>query len=426
MLPLTHLKWLPDLGTTRPLSSILFALAFGLIVLSSVFQSRLTWKSLTGWEFYKNDLSQTPGWEFLRWWGILVLLGIGSSIITVFYGNVFQALNRLLGYVLIFVFIYIAIYSLLRFGIETIAFWTGLGYVPVLFYGIIEALSILKMTWAYAVVSLVRTWVIVDFNWVGRLALLATEPSFVSFQLLLLITLFPFLKNRYLRISTLALIFLAAVFSLSGTIILVLSGYVVSLILFSLPQKKFWQTSTAGGFAAVLAGLAYSLSPAIRLSVSNGIQRAMQIARINDMVTSMTIRFSYVLNLIYALIETRGVGLGMGQYGMYWKEIYLRHIDYRAFDKFGEIAKALASPTYMRPWSVIFGIGADLGIVGLVLFSLFIYQVFRLCRDPRAKAVVVASLVAFVGAYPIVTPHIWLALGLVGVYGYKTRQDQAV
>jgi hypothetical protein len=112
------------------------------------------------------------------------------------------------------------------------------------------------------------------------------------------------------------------------------------------------------------------------------------------------------------------MGLGIGQYGHFWKEIYLRHIDFQSFDRFGEVAAALKSTSYyMRPWSVILGIGVDLGIVGLGLLIAFLYQIFRACGTRHARSIVVVSLFALLGAYPIVTPHIWLALGLMGGYG---------
>ena len=136
-----------------------------------------------------------------------------------------------------------------------------------------------------------------------------------------------------------------------------------------------------------------------------------------DMPISIAIRGGYVLNLIWVLIETRGLGLGIGQYGEFWREIFLRHINYQAYDIYGEVGRALESPQHMRPWSVIFGLGADLGLVGMGLFFGFVYNIWQVCRSAYGRALIVGGLLGLVGAYPIVTPHIWLALVLLGGLG---------
>jgi hypothetical protein len=143
------------------------------------------------------------------------------------------------------------------------------------------------------------------------------------------------------------------------------------------------------------------------------------------MSISAQIRFHYILNLVYAIIETRGIGLGIGQYGYFWKDIYQRHIDYREFDPTGEVARALASTEgYMKPWSVILGIGVDLGLVGMALLAGFFYQVYRELTSPRHRALFFVCLAALIGAYPIVTPHVWLALALLGGRALQLNQEQ--
>ncbi|HSQ16280.1 MAG TPA: hypothetical protein VLM83_01165, partial [Anaerolineales bacterium] len=139
--------------------------------------------------------------------------------------------------------------------------------------------------------------------------------------------------------------------------------------------------------------------------------------RMSDMRLSMTIRGAYIASAIWAIIETRGLGLGIGQYGHFWREIYLRHIDYQAFDVTGEVGRMLASSGYMRPWSVIFGLGADLGLVGMALFGGFIANTWQACLSAYGRALIIAGLLALVGTYPIVTPHVWLALALLGGLG---------
>ena len=117
------------------------------------------------------------------------------------------------------------------------------------------------------------------------------------------------------------------------------------------------------------------------------------------------------------------MGLGIGQYGVFWKEIFLRHFDPMVVDETGEIARALASDEYGRPWSVIFGIGVDLGILGLALLLVFFYKVWQSIHSPHSRGIFFASLFALLGAYPIVTPHVWLALALLAASGLPTTQE---
>jgi hypothetical protein len=131
------------------------------------------------------------------------------------------------------------------------------------------------------------------------------------------------------------------------------------------------------------------------------------------------------MNLVYAMIETHGLGLGIGQYGYFWRDIYLRHIDYTRFDRYGEVQRALFIPgAYMKPWSVILGIGVDLGLIGLALLLGFFWQVYRALSGPRLRALFFACLVGLAGAYPIVTPHIWLALGLMAALGTSQKVEK--
>ena len=144
------------------------------------------------------------------------------------------------------------------------------------------------------------------------------------------------------------------------------------------------------------------------------------------MTISASIRLNYLMNLVYAMIETRGLGLGIGQYGYFWRDIYLRHIDYTRFDRYGEVQRALFTPgEYMKPWSVILGIGVDLGLAGLALLAGFFWQVFRSLSTPRMRALFFACLVGLAGAYPIVTPHIWLVLGLMAAIGMAAKVENS-
>jgi hypothetical protein len=421
LLPISHLRWLPELGTTRPLSSILFALAFIAIMLYKVLGKGMPRFSPPAiWSFLKAHLGQMPGWQFLRWWMILTFLGFLSAALTLFYGSFFQAMNRLLGYCLIFIYLYITLFSLQAYGIKTIALFTATGYIPILLYAVIEVLAILNIPAAYSLFMFVRNQLVVPFPWVSRLSLLTTEPSFVGFQLILLFTIFPFVTRKPYRLSIFMLFILALFFTQSATLIGLVMVYFVSLFLLTAKPRLLAGVMVAGGLAGITTWLFYSVLHEKILPVLQSIN----IHRLDTLKISLAIRWNYILNLIYVLLETRGLGLGIGQYGLYWKEIYLRHIEYQSFDKYGEVAKALASQEYMRPWSVVLGIGSDLGIVGILLFFAFIIPIFRLAKTAHERVLTVAAFFALLSAYPIVTPHVWLALALIGGRAILLSQEQ--
>lgn len=415
-LPYTHFNFVPDLGTTRPISVILFAIAFALVVIQALAANRFSlaawWHWPLGWD----------NWPMLRWWVWLTVLGILSAAITPFYGQPVQALIRLLGYFAIFTTLFMAAYSLPRFGIKTIARWVLLGYLPALAYAVVESLAILKLAWASQFILWFRAELLVSFPWGGRIALFATEPSFVGFQILLLFLLVPYVPEKWLRWCGWILIVLCLGFTLSGTLIGITAIYLVLWGLFSLSRRflsRLALVTTGAGVAVLLAGW---LVPGVTAATNMLAGSIFSGERLQNMMISVQIRYNYILNLVYSIIDTKGLGLGIGQYGYFWKEIFLRHIDYPKYDIFGEVQNALNSPTtYMKPWSVILGIGVDLGLAGLGLLIGFLWQVYQGLAEPRHRALFFACLAALAGAYPIVTPHVWLALALMSGFGLELK-----
>jgi hypothetical protein len=418
-LPYTHFKWMPDLGATRPVSAVFFGLAFGLVVIQALPSNGLSLRAWLRWP------KSWDNWPMLRWWVALIGLGILSAAITPFYGLPIQALTRLLGYVAIFITLFIAAYSLPRYGIKTIARWTLTGYVPVLGYAVVEVLAILNVDWALQFIQWFRTEFIISFSWNNRISLMTTEPSFTGFHLLLLMLLASYVTEKWLKYCGWALIVLCLLFTQSGTIFGLVATYFVLWGLFSLGPRILSRLTWATTGIGAVTLLTNWLIPQIQITIFNLAEKFFSIGRLFNMVISMQIRSNYTLNLVYALIETYGLGLGIGQYGFFWKEIYLRHIDYRQFDIFGEVHRALTVPgDYTKPWSVILGIGVDLGLAGLVLLFAFFWQVLRVLAKPRQQAMFFACLFGLFGAYPIVTPHLWLVLALMAGLGLELKQDK--
>jgi hypothetical protein len=419
LLPFSHLRWLPNLGTTRPVSSILFVFSLGLIVLNqiitSVHNSSFRITTLFSIRYIRLKLQTMPGWQIIVPWIILILMGIISAAITPFYGNFFQALNRLLGYGIIFATLFCGLFAIKLFGMQKIATWISLGYLPVLIYGIIEAMATENIIWAVQIVFFVRTWIVVNIPWVYRVAFFTTEPSFVGFQLILLIAVIPYLQSRTLRLTNILIILLAIIFTKSATVLIEIFAYIAFLIFFNFKATTRILLLTAGGLIAFIAGIWYTFYTQFRVNLDylKKLSEILKIERIYLLGVSSSIRGSYFRNLLYTILDTHGLGLGIGQYGQFWKDIYLRHFNPQAIDPTGEIVRSLASPEYGRPWSAIFGIGVDLGIVGMLVLFGFFYQVWHFLKLPHCRAIFLTSIIALLGAYPIVTPHVWLALALL-------------
>ena len=419
-LPYTHFKWLPNLGNTRPLGLVFFAMAFGVLLVRQMAVHRLDlkiwWKWPVTWD----------GWPVLRWWLWLLVLGAISAAITPFYGLPVEALTRLVGYLAIFITLFIAFYSLPRYGIRSIARWIFLGYLPVLAYAVIETVALFQVPWAFNFVLWFRAEFLVPFHYNYRVSLMATEPSFVGFQLLLIFLLLPFVSENWLRWCGWLLIGVILIFTLSGTVYMLTAIYLALYGLFSLSRRYLVRLTIISASISSLLILFNKFVPAVPAFIDNLSGAAFSLTRITNMTISASIRLNYLMNLVYAMIETRGLGLGIGQYGYFWRDIYLRHIDYTRFDRYGEVQRALFTPgEYMKPWSVILGIGVDLGLAGLALLAGFFWQVFRSLSTPRMRALFFACLVGLAGAYPIVTPHIWLVLGLMAAIGMAAKVENS-
>jgi hypothetical protein len=394
LLPFTHFKWLPNLGLTRPLTAVGAVAAISLLFISGVVSNRWT-------------LPSVPGWHVLRWYFLLLVFGAISVLATLIYGDVRQALTRLLGYIIIFSMLYMAMYIFRYRNMQWVARMVMLGYLPVTLYGVIEARAMLGYEFARAIVDAVRINIIVVDWWQVRLSLLASETSFLAFQLVLLLFCLPFLHRRGLRYSAYFLILLILLFSRSITVVLTVAIYVS---LRFLVWGRFKHKLIMGPMLVAASFVATSMP--FFTPITGRVKNI-----INDV--AFRIRFSYVLNLLHSIIYSWGAGFGIGQYGLFWKDIYVAYIDYEVFDKYGEVAANLAGNSYMKPWSVVLGVGVDFGIIGLLVFLLFLYQVWKACLTAHDKAIFVTSFILIMGAYPIVTPHIWLVFAFIVAKRYS-------
>jgi len=348
---------------------------------------------------------RVPGWYGIKLFLVFIFLGVVSALLTVVYGNPYQAAVRLLGYFIVFATLYGTALGVQRYGITLVARWIVAGYAITGIYALFEVAAILGVAPAYSLIMLVRDVMVVPFPWSGRVALLATEPSFVAFQCVLLIYLFPKVRRVWEQTVIVWVVLAALVFGRSLMVLLCVLSYSVFLLAFS-----------RGVFVKVGVGiLVFCAAFGGKLLISEFgtwslFSRFMSV--LSDV--SFNIRWSYVENQFHVLIDTFGLGLGLGQYGEFWVPYYLKYIDYTSFDVYGEVSHALAGNAgYMKPWSVILGFGVDLGVVGISIIALFLYRVFKSCVGGHEKAIMLAGVVMITNSYPIVTPHVWVVFAMI-------------
>jgi hypothetical protein len=66
LLPLSHFKWLPELGTTRPLSALPFGLAFAGLLLAQLNRGAEPLSPRRAWGLLRLRLRDDPAWRILR------------------------------------------------------------------------------------------------------------------------------------------------------------------------------------------------------------------------------------------------------------------------------------------------------------------------------------------------------------------------
>lgn len=389
LMPWTDSKLLPPMGLTRPLSSVLFLLLVCLLLLRTDKPFRLPAVAPRG---------------VLSPLAVLLLFGLASFAIIPMYGSLFEGAARYIGYLVIFSCVYCAMLSIRYLGLQRIAELVYWGYFPLFFLGVVEAMAMSGNVDALTFIRIFHEWFITR-EWYGRLCLSSSEPSFLSFHIVLLAWLYPYVRNVWLRRFFLwAYLPLVVVFSRSGAVLVTI---LLLVFLHALLHKRYLIKCSAilGLIMLIFGGLA---------SLADVLPVSSRLANIeND--TSFNIRLIHIRNIINTVKDHHWIGLGVGQYGVFWRDTFLRqHYDLSISNRFGELTGYLSNPNYhARPWSFVLGVLADFGIVGLLVFLLFLFRLWRTCEERSDKVAVLMGFILICGAYPIVTPQIWVLYGLI-------------
>jgi len=389
LLPWTHLKLLPAMGLTRPISSVIFLLVVCLLL------------ARTSKPFC---LPAVPSQRVLYPIAILLVFGLATLAIIPFYGSVFEGITRFIGYLVIFSCIYCAMLALRYLGLQRIAGLVYWGYLPVFLIGVVEALAMSGNANAFAAVNSFHD-LLISREWYGRLCLSVSEPSFLTAHIVLLAWLYPYVKNIALRRFYLcAYLPLVVIFSRSGSV-LVLVLLMIALHALLHRRQSIKLGAIAGVLLLVMGGMAF---------LANVLPVSSRVANITNDI-SFNIRLIHTLNIIYTVENHHWIGLGVGQYGTFWRDTFLKqHYDLSVADRVGELSGLLSDPNYhLRPWSFILGVLADFGVSGMLVLLFFLARLWRLTENRSDKVALLAACFVLFGAYPIVTPQLWVLFGLI-------------
>ena len=310
---------------------------------------------------------------------------IGSFLFNLFYGEFDlyfrEIVLRVLSYLVLFYF----------FFVGTI-FWQNRKLISDKFYtffivvGIVQIYSILKLPFSNLFIYFFDNHLIKSFASVSdRVLFFEAEPSYVAFLIIFLMVIFEH-KNNFLW-----LFFSILTFSIRTTII---------SLMYYIKNHPFIY-----GFI-IIASLSFFLSKT-QLSYS-------VYYRTKALITFQTVDPSSYIRLVKNKIKIQMIkdnpifGVGPGQYSTYYTGKYL--IEYNTRGQ-KELESALLEKSKSEdPYSFILGLAAELGLIGLIAFTLAYYYLFK--HSKRKYLLLLILLILFWG-YPFGKPYIWILLGYI-------------
>jgi len=290
-----------------------------------------------------------------------------------------------------------------------------LSFLPVALYGLFIQVPAACGFQNFIIINrFIRSLVTYFYVDIGRLSWLASEPSFAAFQIasvmcILLLDRLSILRKVYLMILIVSLLFTKSIYGLLLLIPFIFlffyslfyNGQIVKLliviILLILCLVSLWKWSPNQGFMYRLKYITHDAS-------------AVQ-------------RFILIKSTIIAGIKTYGIGVGIGEYQHRWRDFINKDSSLLAYST-PALRKKLnytIAGNY-KPYSVIGGLWAEMGLVGLVVIFLpFFYIIKRLSilkkynKLQRIKLLVCLSIIfiTFLGAYPVSMPNMWYLMGIL-------------
>lgn len=292
----------------------------------------------------------------------------------------------LIGFVSIFLFYCIGYTCLFlnKNKFEKIIIYT---YIPMILFGLIEVIGILVLHPINDVLFSLRNSILTANLSSNRLHLLFSEPSFIATFILLGFYLSTKINEGYKRNLWLAVLVIFLFVSTS------LSAAIVAIGSFGL---KYLHTRKQ-----IILTLLFIPFLAILFINVSGRQLSL-----DD--PSNYIRFLHLNALISMFYDSFGFGMGLGSFSMYFiKFLGVTNLVYIP----QEIQSNISGATLATPYSVIFRIIGEMGLIGLFSF-IFIFKNL-LNGKKNLRPYYFGIILAGVSALPLGLPYAWLLLGLI-------------
>lgn len=324
---------------------------------------------------------------------ILAVLAMSTfhSLFQPFTGG--QALVRLISYIIGFSYFFIIAREFC--SDINIEHWITVAHYPLLLLGIFQVISLNTGLFTDLNTTLRLALVSVPSIVPSRVSLLASEPSFIAFQIPLLLYLFHKLRKPLPLIA----IFLISIFTKSINVYLTVGIFYVALIAFRVKEHKISRRQFGVFLSAAGLFITYILSTP---GVYNRLTSITQDGSVLE-------RFYYIFSKFPMLWE-HPFGVGVGQYGVY---VYNIFNEYNIPIVNPWILTDLRSGT-LDPWSFVLGLVVEGGIFIVPFVTLFIYKLFRVSAQSSISfAAFMSSSFLLFQVYPPATPYIWIVLGLI-------------
>jgi hypothetical protein len=313
-----------------------------------------------------------------------------------------QAIVRIAGYVVGFSYF---ILSARNFKSNlNVEYLIAIAHYPLLLIGAFQIITVL--TGAFIDINTTIRTIFVSSPAIVlplRISLLSSEPSFVAFQIPLLLYIY-YRSEMWISLGTWIIILL---FTRSINVYLTLFVFFTGMVLYHVINGI--NKKQIGGALAVLCILTLFVFTTPYLN-----------SRLDSITqdVSVLIRFNYILSLFPMVIEYP-LGIGVGQYGTYALEIFNK---YNLSIMTSDVQSSLQSKT-LDPWSLILGMIAEGGIIIIPFVTLFLTRLFQICKQTAIdSAVFLSSTYLIFQTYPPATPYVWIVLGLVWYENTKEKQ----
>jgi hypothetical protein len=256
--------------------------------------------------------------------------------------------------------------------------------------GFIQIYAIFAFPGSSVIINLFDNYLIDSFfNPTGSVLFLEAEPSYIAYFLIFLLFFFDYKGKSIWLFFSISTISIRTI--IVGLLIYIKKNPIILSLLLIIPTIFFIN----------------------KYEVSNlFISRIKNISKVETMDPSTYIR--YVKNdIAFKIINDNFlIGVGPGQYSTYYTGKYLNKFETRGIREL-ESARQNKSKTE-DPYSLILGLGAELGLIGLFCFFYGLYKIFR---NTNKKYYLLLIILILLWDYPYGKPYMWILLGYLFAEG---------